>query len=601
MVAAPTADTEITLPFCEFCLTVVAVGLCFAFPRLGSSFFRSIERRFSALANRKHLSVFVTGIAAMVLRLSILPWCPIPLPFCTDDFSFLLASDTFLHGRLANPTPNMWVHFETIHVDMLPTYGSMYFPGYGLVLAAGKLLFGHPWFGVLFTSALMCAAICWMLQAWLPPKWALLGGAISILHLGLYSYWINSYHSAGTLVALGGALVLGSLPRLKRTMQMRYGILMAVGIAIQILTRPYEGFLLCLPVAISLCHWMLSRKNRPQFGLLLRRAILPITIIGATLIWLGYYDHAAFGKATVLPYTVNRATYATAPYFVWQNARPEPAYRHAELRRFYRRAELDLFEEIQPLKGYLRLTAFKGIGISLFFSGFALIPPLLMIRRVFLDRRIRFLTIGLLVLACGMSIQIFAITHYVAGFTASFYAVGLQAMRHLRVWKPGGKSVGLTMTRMCVSVCIVMAVLRLFAAPLGFPLKEWPVIDWNFIWYGPGHFGTERASIDDHLEHQPGKQLAIVYHGLRRSPIDEWVYNTADIDGQKVIWARSMDLAHNAELISYYKDRQVWLVNADRYPAKLEPYSVQAQLNLSSEDNGPMPYQGMDPKKESKP
>jgi hypothetical protein len=51
--------------------------------------------------------------------------------FLPDDFSFLLAGDTFAHGRLTNPTPAMWTHFETIHITMQPTYQSMYFPGRG--------------------------------------------------------------------------------------------------------------------------------------------------------------------------------------------------------------------------------------------------------------------------------------------------------------------------------------------------------------------------------------------------------------------------------------------------------------------------------------
>ncbi|MFC5863801.1 hypothetical protein ACFPT7_15945 [Acidicapsa dinghuensis] len=592
MTIPPSSDSSsISLAFIDGALTAIGVGLCFAFPTIGAGFFSRVERAFTPIIRNKRLAVLFCGVATIVLRLAILPLCPIPLPFCTDDFSFLLSADTFLHGRLANPTPAMWVHFETPHVDMLPTYGSMYFPGYGLLLAAGKVLFGNPWFGVLLSGALMCSAICWMLQAWLPARWAFLGGAISVIHLALFTYWVNTYHAAATPGVIGGALILGALPRLKKRCQLRHGILMAVGISLLILTRPYEGMLLCVPVAVSLGIWIVKGKNRPAPSILMRRAIIPLAIIAITLGWLGYYDKAAFGKATTLPYAINRATYAIAPYFIWQHPRPEPAYRHPDLRRFYHRGELDYYYDVK--REFVTQTLLKAGFVCFFFSGFALAPPLLMIRRVFMDRRVRFLVIGLVLFACGMVIQVYTITHYVAAFTASFYAIGLQAMRHLRQWRPEKKPVGLLITRLCVSICLVLTVVRVLAVPLGIPEPAWPVIKWNPMWYGPGHFGTERAAIADELENQPGKQLAIVYRGSRRNVLDEWVYNGADIDSQKVIWARAMSPGDNSELIRYYKDRRVWLVNADDLPATVTPYSDQTLLNLLQHPKTyPMPGQG---------
>ena len=56
------------------------------------------------------------------------------------------------------------------------------------------------------------------------------------------------------------------------------------------------------------------------------------------------------------------------------------------------------------------------------------------------------------------------------------------------------------------------------------------------------------------------------------NPLDEWVYNLADIDGSKVVWAREMDTTDNLELIHYYRDRKVWLVEPDAMPARIVPY-----------------------------
>jgi hypothetical protein len=582
MLAAPPPASALSLNLIEATLTSIVVALAFVAPRFGSSVFSQIEAVFSGLARRRGLAVASVGFCAFLLRLTILPFCPIPLPFYPNDFSFLLAADTFAHGRLANPTPTMWTHFESIHITMIPTYVSMYFPSNGLLLAAGKVLFGHPWWGLLFATSLMCAAICWMLQAWLPPSWALLGGMIAILRLGLFSYWINTYSGGGSIAALGGALVLGSLPRLMRRAQLHDGLLMATGIVLLATTRPYEGLLLCLPVVAMLGRWALFGRNRPSAAVLFRRAALPLALVVASSAWMSYYNYRAFGNPTTLPYTVDRATYAVTPYFVWQKLRPTPTYRHDAIRDFYTRVEAGDYIRTQGLSRFLSGTAVKaGLGL-LFFAGFALLPPLIMIRRVCLDRRIRFLLLCVLISSAGMLIQIYLVPHYLAPFTVAFYAIGLQAMRHLRVWNPEGKPAGLALVRFTITLCVVLGGIRLFAQPLQIRLAEWPSGEWIVEWYGPGHFGTERAQIESSLEQLSGRQLVIVRYASGHNPMDEWVYNAADIDGSKVIWAREMDKDDNNELMRYYKDRHVWLVQPDDMPAKLSPYDVQAQPAPSS-------------------
>ncbi len=574
MVLPPSSGHDNSLALVEAGLTVIAIAAAYAWPRLGDNWFAGVERGFSRLARRRGLAVAFVGISTFLLRLAVLPFCPVPLPFLPDDFSLMLACDTFAHGRLTNLTPVMWTHFETIHVDMLPTYMSMYFPSQGLAMAAGKVLFGNPWFAILFMSALMCAAICWMLQGWLPPGWALLGGVLAMVRLGLFSYWVNTYTGGGLIAGLGGALVLGSLPRLMKTARFRYGMLMAVGVILVAVTRPYEGLLLCLPVAVALGRWISTSENRPATAVLLQRAAAPILLIAAAGAWMGYYDYRVFGSPTTLPYTINRATYAMAPYYVWQPPRPEPAYRHPGMRRFYYASEMKAYLKVHPWRAFVPGTLAKAITTLLFFAGIALLPPLIMLRRVCRDRRIRFLVLSVMILMGGMVIEIFMLPHYLAPFTAAFYAIGLQAMRHLRVWNPGGKPVGAAMVRFTVALCVVLGAVRVFAGPLGFKVAEWPASNWENMWYGPDHFGLERAQIEAGLERLPGKQLVLVRDSPKRNPLDQWVYNNPDIDASKVVWAWEMDEANNRELMHYYRDRKTWLINMDTEPATVSPYAA---------------------------
>jgi len=557
----------------EAAFTAVAVAVAFALPRMGSSRFSSIEKIFNRIARRKTLSVVLVGASAFFLRLAILPFCPIPLPFVQDDFSFLLSGNTFALGRLANPTPAMWTHLETVQETMQPTYVSMYFPAQGLVLAAGKVLFGHPWFGILCVTALMCAALCWMLQAWLPPAWALLGGVLAVLRIGLFSYWINTYSGGGCIAALGGALILGALPRLTRTARPRYAVLLAAGIALLVLCRPFEGLLLSIPVGFVLGRWVLFGKNRPPRIVLLRRAVFPLALIIAAVAWLGYYDYRAFGSPLTLPYSVDRAQYAVVPYWFWQPPRAEPVYRHKLIREFYTDVELGYAKRLRTVPGFVKETLlFKPLRALLFFSGVALLPPLIMLPRVLRDRRIRFLVVCLLIVFCGVLLQTWLIPHYLAAVTPAIYAVGLQAMRHLRQCKAGGQPVGMAMVRSTIVVCAALSVLRLWAEPLHLVLAPWPSPAWCSTWSGPGRLGVERARIEQQLEQLPGGQLVLVRYSADHSPMDEWVYNSPVIDEEKVIWAREMDAANNLEIADYYKDRKLWLVQPDATPASVTPY-----------------------------
>jgi hypothetical protein len=491
---------------------------------------------------------------------------PIPEPGAHDEFSYLLAADTFASGRLTNPTHPLWMHFESFHIIQQPTYNTMYPIASSVMMALGKVVFGNPWWGVWLSCGILCAALCWMLQGWLPPRWALLGGLIAVVRLGLFSYWMNSY-MGGALAGLGGVLVLGALPRITRRPRAALAIVMGIGIIILANSRPNEGFFTALGAVVVLFIWVI--RNRPPWRTLMTQVALPLaSVLVLMCMGMGFYFWRVTGSPSRMPYQVNRSTYATAPLFFFQTPRAEPHYNHAVMRDFYQNWEQALYDKTMTPKGAAIRTAGKFVTLWLFYFGPVLSLPLLMLSRVLRDRRLRPLLIAGTIASIGFLAPAWFNAHYAAPLTGLLYAVMLQGMRHLRFCGRHGQPTGLLLVRAIPVICLLLVPVLLFARPLHLSVGT----DWRQTWVAAAAGNYKRAEILRRLEALPGRHLVIVRYQPNHDFHSEWVYNEANIDAAKVVWAREMDSLRDGKLTSFFKDRTIWLLEADVEPPRLSSY-----------------------------
>jgi hypothetical protein len=552
----------------EFAFWIVVLLLAAILLKTRPAFFQKIEAWGKNVARKQGLVVGMIVLTALVLRAVLLIAIPYPDPVVHDEYSYLLQAATFASGKITNPTPPGWEHFETFHVNMRPTYQSMYPPGQALFLAAAEVVGAHPWWGVWLSVGIMCGALCWMLQGWLPPHWAFLGGLFCVIRFSTFSYWVNSYWG-GAVSAIGGALVLGSLPRLKRNPRARYVVLFVLGLAFLANTRPYEGFIFSLPAvaALVICLGGAWKRSELKFATL----IPGIALLIAVAIAAGYYNWRSTGNPTFMPYMANHQQYHITRPFIWQTRLPVPEYRHQVMRTFYVFHELpDYLNRANP-DGYSRLII-RGIRVYYdFFIWPMFIPAVFAMWSMMKSRKMRIFPITLLLVLAALLVEQWpAHDHYAAPVLGAVLMVVIYGLRLLRTWRPKGVPWGPMLVRSAVLTVFAFA-LSALALKIINPLGLSPTN--NAV---PAEI--ERARLMSRLEQVPGKHLVFVHFRVRERGSYFWIYNDPDLDRSKIIWAHDMGEAENQQLIRLYPNRQVWIVNKDDVINPLVPYSQADQL-----------------------
>ena len=478
------------------------------------------------------------ALLSFLISVTLALFTPLPAPQFHDEFSYLLAGDTFAHGRLTNRPHPMWEFFETFQVIQQPTYMSKYQPGQGMALALGQVLSGEPIAGVWVSTALACAALWWALAGFVPRRWATLGALVAATH-PLMLEWNWSFWG-GAVAAIGAALFVGGAVRFSKR-RVPAGIAMAVGGFILLITRPFEGAVVVI-LTVLLMRAPSPHPSPERTGGKTAAALLAmVTALVIGVVWIGYYNWRVTGSAVRLPYVVYESTYAVNPPFLWMRGTHEDrSFRHDAMRRYYLEWELPQYrrQAHQPIAKKLWDFARE------YFYSVVLILPVLMALRDPLGRRTLVAAVTFTLVVFG---NLWFFPHYAAPAVPAYLLIVVVGLRQLRAL-PGGRWLVHGVLALHLIACVVW-VARMDRT------RE----SWNY----------RRADFIEQVRQQHRRMLVIVQAAPNSYTHNDLVYNDADIDASPVVWARDMGRERNEQLTAYFRGREVLLL---REGEGMEPY-----------------------------
>jgi hypothetical protein len=527
---------------------------------------RWVGPRFERLAERKVVCMILLAAAPVALRLLLLAHHPVPTPDVYDEFSHLLVADTLRHFRLANPPHALPQFFETFFTFQQPTYSSIYSLGQGLLMAIGWNLFGLPWGGVLLATAAFCSLTYWMLGGWMTPGWALAGGILAVIEFGPLCQWTNSYWG-GALAATAGCLVFGALPRLQESARLRDGALLGLGLALHILVRQFESAFLFLAVAL---YFLPKFRSAFRTRAWLRPAAATALALAPAVFLTAAQNKAVTGSWTTLPEQLSQYQYGVPAGLTFQTP-PTPHHPLTPQQETDYRMQLGFHQGPEKLESFLLRLEYR-----VRFYRFFLLPPLYLAALAFLARlrQFRYFWVAATLALFGLGTNFFPAfqNHYIAAVSCLFLlvcVVGLETISRVTI---RGQAVGWEAAGLLLLLCCAQ-----FLFWYGMHLADDTGISQDArqyeTWDGLNHQNpARRIAVARELAEIPGKLLVFVRYQPHHVFQDEWVYNAADIDSARIVWARDLGPEENQKLTRYFPDRVPILLEPDYRPPRLSPY-----------------------------
>jgi hypothetical protein len=499
------------------------------------------RRRVAPLARRPWATMGVVAIVSLVVNGGVAIRQGMPRPRVHDEFAYLLAADTFAHGRLANPTPACADSFQSPHVLVRPTYAAKYPPGQGVALAVGQLL-GRPIYGVWISNALAAMAVAWMVAAFAGPEWALLGGLVAAAHPQMVD-WGHVFWG-GSVAVVGGALAVGAWGRVRGRQVPGVGpaILLGVGLSVLANSRPYEGLVLTVPLLATLApRW---RRLGPTLAVLL---------VGAAA--MAFYNGRVTGHALRMPFADYAARFDVYPKFWFQPRRSLPIYPNGVMAEVHTVKERGRFDLLQTWPGRWQTAVEWSRRLWLMHAR----PTVLLVPLAasLLVRRARPVWAAVIFFLLGLMAENWFLPHYAAPVVPTVLLLMVLGWQRLAEWD--GPAAG-------------------FVRRLGRGAAVGFFVAAGLSAMAPADPDLRRFTRDDLLAERPelaaGRQLVFVRYGVDHPVEDEWVYNGADVASQPIVWVRSLGPAEDRAVAAAYGPRRDWVLTVGKSTHALTAWPV---------------------------
>jgi uncharacterized membrane protein len=366
--------------------------------------------------------------------------------------------------------------------------------------------------------------------------------------------WTNSYWG-GSLAAAAGCLVFGALPRIRASGRVRDAVPLGCGLALYLLIRQYESIFLILSVVIFLLPGVRGIWKPAALAALIVAPALGITLL---------QNQQVTGSWTTLPYVLSQYQYGVPAALTFQRD-PAPhraltpqqaleyqvqmAFRggHAETLRSY---VLRLWYRVRFYRFFFVAPLYLAVGAFLFSV-----------------REWRWLWVLLTVVLFALGINFFPAFqfHYLAAVTCLFILISVQGLERISRWHTGAAQL------------VLLLSIAQFAVWYGAHLAENSELSLAMrqyeTWETINHTNpARRIFVNQELAKLPGRLLVFVRYWPQHIFQNEWVYNRADVDAARVVWARDLGAEENQKLLRYYPGRSAWLLEPDAQPPRLSVY-----------------------------